>query len=103
MLPLDSPQWLTIRQSGGGSTVVPILLRRLESPANFKDERGAFDSLRLALIRCGEVDAASYAAVPHLARIGKVDVVPAWERLGLIAEVEAHRACGQGQPVPEDL
>jgi hypothetical protein len=103
MLALDSPRWQTMRQSGGYSTVVPSLLRRLESPANFMDERGAFDSLRLALIRCGEVDEVSYAAAPHLARLSKTGGLPPWEYLGLLAEVEAHRACGLGADVPEDL
>jgi hypothetical protein len=103
MLPLDSPRWQTMRQCGGYSTVVPSLHGRLESPASFMDERGAFDSLRLAVIRCGEVDDVSYAAAPHLARLSKISGLPPWEYLGLLAEVEARRACGLGPPVPEDL
>jgi hypothetical protein len=67
------------------------------------DERGAFDTLRLALIRCGEVDEVSYAAVPLLARLSASSGVPAWEFIGLIAEVEAQRARGAGDPVPADL
>src|SRR6516165_1546533 len=103
MLPLDSPRWARMRQCGGHATVVPSLLKRLESPSHFMDERAAFDSLRLALIRCGEVDEVSYAAAPHLARLSKSGGLPRWEYLGLLAEVEARRICGRGTPLPEDL
>jgi hypothetical protein len=67
------------------------------------DERSAFDTLRLALIRCGEVDEVSYAAVPHLARLSKSGALVEWEYIGLLAEVEARRACGFGPEVPQDL
>jgi hypothetical protein len=103
MLELDNPRWSQMRREGDYSTVIPAILRRLESPAHFMDERGAFDTLRLALIRCGEVDEVSYAAVPHLARLSASSGVPLWEFIGLIAEVEARRACDGAAPVPADL
>jgi hypothetical protein len=90
-------------QCGSYSTVVPVLLRRLESPAHFMEERQALDSLRFALISCGDPDDASYAAVPHLARLGKTLTLPAWEWIALIAEVEARRVCRRGAAVPADL
>ena len=102
MLTLDDPRWQTMRQCGGYSTVVPALLRRLQAPAHFMDERGAFDSLRLALVRCNEVDEVSYAATPHLARLCKSGGIPPWEYIQLIAQVESCRALGRGPKVPED-
>jgi hypothetical protein len=103
MLPLDSPRWSTMRQCGGYSTVIPALLRKLENPAHFMEERQAFDSLHHALAPCGDVDAASYAAVPHLARIGMARKLPASEWISLIADVEAGRVPGRAETVPEDL
>lgn len=103
MLELDSPRWSEMRREGDYSTVVPAILRRLESPAHFMDERGAFDTLREALIRCGEVDEVSYAAVPHLAKLSASSGVPLWEFIGLIAEVEARRTSDGANPVPADL
>jgi hypothetical protein len=103
MLPLDSPRWATMRQAGGYSTVIPRLLRQLEAPAHFLEERQALDSLRLALLPCGDVDEASYAAVPHLARIGTSKDLPAAAWIGLIAKVEAQRQLGPVEPMPDDL
>lgn len=103
MLELSNPRWESMRRCGDYSTVVPALLRRMESPAHFMDARGAFDSLRLALIACGSVDEVAYATVPHLARLNSVGDPPSWEYIDLIAQVEIHRICWRSPPVPEDL
>jgi len=103
MLALDSPRWATMRKEGAYSTVVPSLLARLYKPANFMDEEGAFRSLKLAVIRCGQVDEVSYAAVPHLLSLAKSGGLMPWDYLGLVAEIEARRTVGMGSTVPDDL
>ena len=58
MLPLDSPRWSTLRHAYGPADDIPALLRQLDGDP--------WDALWSALAHQGDVNTASFAAVPHV-------------------------------------
>jgi hypothetical protein len=73
MLSLDDPRWAQLHHAYGVATDVPDLLRAL---ARGEDRRQAsrrgdvWDMIWSALCHQGDVDTASYAALPHIVAIG---------------------------------
>ena len=64
MIELKSPRWSKLRQAYGAATDVPDLLQRLAD-----GDREAIWELYATICHQGTVYSASYAAVPHLAKI----------------------------------
>ena len=108
-LDLSSPQWKELDTAYGTATTIPGLLKRLETewPAcSGMDQWHAepFGPLWEALDHQGDVYWASYAAVPHVARIA--EQIPARHRIRFvffIASVEEARTLGRGPAMPENL
>jgi len=85
MLSLDDPRWETL--SGGYR--IPYnptpALRRLESGED------VWDALWEDLHHQGDIGDASYAAVPHIVRIGKALPKRDWNFYGLVSVIETER------------
>ena len=107
MLPLDSPAWAELTHIYGKAADVPGLLRELEgSPSQpVIDWSGPWQGLWETLCHGGlEVNTASYAAVPHLLRIGMVAAPAAiWGYFCFLASIETSRLLGLGPSVPDTL
>ncbi len=88
MLPLDDPRWKTYH---GGYRVAydasePLL--RLFATGGAED---VFDELWNELHHQGDVDQASYAALPHLLEFARQSKTLNWNTFGLIATIELVR------------
>jgi len=93
-LPLDDPKWKTL-QGGYKIHYDPTpALRRLEAGED------AWDELWEELHHQGDIGEASYAAVPHLVRIGKSLPSRDWNLYGLVStiEIERHRKTNPALP-----
>ena len=104
MLSLDDPRWKELRHAYGSAADIPDLLRALaRSTAPKRDsEDEPWFSLWSSLCHQGDVDTASYAAVPHIVQIageakGPVD----FSFFLLPASVEVARRTGRGPAIPE--
>ena len=97
MLALDDPRWHELDHAYGPAGDIPDLLRALE--------RGAHEELwqRLfsALCHQGSAYTASYAAVPHLVRIGAG--APPADQLGFWSLVGCIAVSRDGPPIPDHL
>jgi hypothetical protein len=97
MLPLDDPRWCEL----DGGYKMPYnpsdVLRQLECGENVWDE------LWQELHHQGDVGEASYAAVPHLVRIGKLLPRRDWNLYGLVSTIEVERHRRSNPPVPKWL
>jgi hypothetical protein len=94
MLPLDDPRWATYK---GGYRVpydASVPLRRLfaEGPSE-----ALWDELWQELQHQGDVDQASYAAVPHLVEFIRCSPRLDWNPLGLVACIELERPRNRGR------
>jgi len=95
MLPLDDPRWRTL-QGGYKIDYNPTpALRRLQSGED------AWDELWEELHHQGDIGVASYAAVPHLVRIGKSLPSRDWNLYGLVSTIEIERHRKSNPPVPD--
>jgi len=96
VLALDDPRWRTLDHAYGPADDVPGLLRALE-----RGEQELWDVLVPALCHQGSVYTATYAAVPHLVRIGTHepldDQVGFWSFIGVVASAR------EVAPVPDYL
>ena len=100
MLPLDDPQWKSLR---GGYKILydpTDSLRRLYAGENPK---AAWAELWENLHHQGDVGDASYASVPHIVRILKDRSDPDWNGYALIATIEIERRRRQNPPIPDWL
>lgn len=70
MLPLDSPQWATLKHAYGPAKETPQLLKRLREPSAWTD--ASREKLWSSLCHQGSTYSASYAAVPHLVDLATV-------------------------------
>lgn len=104
MIPLDSPRWAELCQCYGPASNVPALLTRL---AEFPPEEiplvDPWEGLWMSLYHQGSVYPASFAAVPHIIRLG----LGAPDRVThgffcLPASIECARVVGK-IAVPDDL
>jgi hypothetical protein len=129
VLELDDPGWSNLshaygnaaeiqsaprtwsRDSGFGNDHdtldIPSLLKQLESGDWIRTigvEAEPWGSLWSALCHQGEVYSASYAAVPHIVRIGlSEEGILDWQFFGLPTCIEIGRADGRGPSIPETL
>jgi hypothetical protein len=96
VLALDEPRWSELDHAYGAAGNIPALLRALE-----RGEQSAWDEIFSALCHQGTVYTASYAAVPHLVRIGATapwpDQIMFWSFVGGVAVSQ------DAAPVPDDL
>jgi hypothetical protein len=100
MLSFDDERWKTLL--GGHRTAFDprAALQSLESNDHVKE---AWHELWEGLHHQGDVDEASYAAVPHLVRIYRIRDVDDWNTYALVAVIELARGKGKNPEVPEWL
>lgn len=67
-LPLDSRRWGELEHAYGDAADIPALLRQLDTTPGADDEQEPWFSLWSALAHQGDVNEASFAAVPHVVR-----------------------------------
>lgn len=98
MLPLDDPRWERLK--GGYRIPVDLrpLLRRLESG---QDAPAAWGEVWQELYHQGDVDEASFVALPHLVRIHRKRGVVELNTYALATTIELARATGKNPDVPE--
>lgn len=97
MLSLDDPKW---RALNGGYKVpydASVALKRLEHGED------AWDDLWEELHHQGDVGEASYAAVPHLVRIGTTLSNRDWNLYALVSCIEVERHRKTNPPLPDWL
>jgi hypothetical protein len=105
MLALNDPAWERLRHCYGPAGDIPDLLRTLaESPRQLAPDTEPWSSLWSSLCHQDDVYEASYAAVPHIVRIGCETTGPIdFSFFGLPAAIEVARQNGRGPDVPEAL
>jgi hypothetical protein len=96
VLALDDPRWHELDHAYGPADNVPALLLALE-----RGEQELWDELVPSLCHQGSVYTASYAAVPHIVRIGAEeslgDQIMFWCFVGAVADSR------DAAPLPDDL
>lgn len=106
MISLDSAEWHQLTHAYGTASDIPGLLQQLTSrfrPAE-SAEAEPWHALWSALCHQGDVYAASYAAMPHIVRIGLNAPGPIDMGFFLLpACVEVSRARGRGPQMPAVL
>jgi hypothetical protein len=97
MIELDDSRW----QGLEGGYRIPYD----PSPALHDLEKGenAWDDLWENLHHQGDVGVASYAAVPHIVRIGRSLLQRDWNLYGLVSTIEIERHRKTNPPIPEWL
>jgi hypothetical protein len=107
MLPLDSQRWAELTHAGGSAHNIPTFVRQLEHepdlvPLDYRDD--PWFSLWSALCHQGDVYTASYAAVPHIIRIGLLIAgTPHWQFFALPTSIELARVKPSSPAIPSDL
>jgi hypothetical protein len=97
MLTLDDTKWKTLK---GGYRVLydaSVALKAMESGSDVWEE------LWNELHHQGDVDSASYAAIPQLVRIATSATVRDWNFYGLVSTIEIERHRKRNPEVPEWL
>ncbi|MFD1730368.1 hypothetical protein ACFSC4_03505 [Deinococcus malanensis] len=99
-LSLEDPRWASLQHAYGSAADVPELLKALDgNPAPLDGKAEPWFSLWSALCHQGDVNTASYAALPYL--VMDAARVPAHERLGhlhLAATIVALGQAGRSPP-----
>ena len=106
MLPLDSQEWSQLQDAFGAATNIPSLLDQLAAnPLPHRDYRDEpWFSLWSSLCHQENVYDASYAAVPHIVRIGTAAPAPIdFGFFQLPACIEIARKKGRGPDLPPQL
>ena len=105
MLELDSPRWAKLRHAYGGASDIPAMLLLLEAvthapPTLSQKNRDAgsepWFSLWSALCHQGDVYTASYAALPHIVRIGRGAQQDHWQFFLLAGGIQNGYLASQG-------
>ena len=96
VLGLDDPRWSQLDHAYGPAGNIPDLLRAVE-----RGEQELWDELVPCLCHQGTVYTASYAAVPHIVRIGVAE--PLAEQILFWSFVGAVAVSREAGPVPDDL
>src|SRR5438552_11633095 len=100
MLPLDDPRWQSFK---GGYRILydasPVIRRLLEKGATSK----LWEELWNELHHQGDVNQASYAAVPWLVEFIRIAAKIDWNALALIATIELERGQNGNPHVESDL
>jgi hypothetical protein len=97
MITLDDPKWRTLK---GGYRIpydASIALKAMEAGSDTWEE--LWDELH----HQGDVDSASYAAIPHIVRIATDAPVRDWNFYGLVSTIEIERHRKNNPEVPEWL
>ena len=106
MLDLDDARWPELAHAYGPASDTPALLKqlaRMPGPKQSHRDEPWF-TLWSSLCHQGDVYAASYAALPHIVRIGIEAPGPiASDFFQLPASIEVARAAGNGPPIPRYL
>ncbi|HVI89604.1 MAG TPA: hypothetical protein VM659_14955 [Dongiaceae bacterium] len=106
MLTLTADAWKLLRHAYGAASDIPELLRQLQQHPGPRQSRGdgPWHALWSALCHQGDVYTASYAALPHIIRIGTEAVGPIDFSFFLLpASIEIARQRGRGPALPESL
>ena len=105
MVPLNSQRWHEFKHAYGDAADVPRLLEQLQSlPPNDKPEAEPYFSLWSSLCHQGDVNTASYAAIPHVvAAIRDAPERAPWTLFLMVACIEVSRTSGRGPTIPGDL
>ena len=105
MLPLDHPQWGSLRHAYGPAGDIPAMLRSLEDYPPYLDWKSEpYFSLTNALCHQGDIFNASYAAVPHFVRVLSTDPLKAsWALYSIVGAIEQCRLKGRGPQIPAEL
>lgn len=98
MLPLDHPLW---RKYKGGRRELYDASRPLQRLLNGEPPEVIFEELWDHLHHQGDVDCASYAAVPHLLEYARQSLRLDWNVFGLIATIELARP--HNPPPPSEI
>ncbi len=98
MLPLFDERWRGLE----GGYRLPFDPSEALSALEQGDD-GAWETLWESLHHQGDVGLASYAAVPHLARIAATASVRNWEFYALVATIEVERHRRANPPLPDWL
>ena len=77
MLPLESPRWRELQHAYGNASDVPRLLKQLEGFPASQGNAEPWFTLWSSLCHQDDVYTASFAAVPHIVRVLKMDPVRA--------------------------
>jgi len=106
MLSLDDPRWSELSHAYGPASDIPALLGQLAvSPGpkgDVSDE--PWFALWSSLCHQHDVYSASYAALPHIVKIGLDAAGPIDSSFFLLpASIEVARAAGRGPNIPRDL
>ena len=114
MLDLDSPRWGELMHAHESGSGLPDLLRRVQAELSADTQpdddvparalESAWFELASAICPMGEVNPASFAAVPHIVALAaRFDIEVRAQLLQLVARVEAGRHRPDAPPVPDDL
>ncbi len=103
VLDLSDPIWQKLAAGYRVTYDASSALRSLENAQSVGEEKVVWDELWQELHHQGDVDEASYAAVPHLLRIAKSKAKLNWNCFGLIAVIELERHNPRNPPVPDYL
>jgi hypothetical protein len=101
MLKLDDPVWETLL--GGYRTPYNASTRLHELESGAGDVEEIWEEFWNELHHQGDIDMASYAVVPHLARICIARSLLDWNIFALVATIEECRLFGDNPPLPEEF
>lgn len=101
MLKLDDPAWATLK--GGYRTPYDASVRLRELEAGSDDLEEIWEEFWNELHHQGDVDIASYAVVPHLARIAAAQKLLDWNVFALVAVIEECRLFEENPPLPKEF
>ncbi len=101
MIELDDPVWGTL--NGGYRVPHDASVRLRELKAGSTDRKLIWDEFFEELHHQGDVDIASYAAVPQLAKICIGQEILDWECFTLVAVIEESRVFNQNPGLPDWL
>jgi hypothetical protein len=101
MIALDDSVWKELKGGYKSTYDVSVPLRQLEATKDKKEIDNIYQELWNELHHQGDVDLASYLAVPQLVRIAKKNDLFDWNLLALCATIEQQRQLGQNPGLPK--
>jgi len=101
MITLDDRVWKELKGGYKSAYDVSVPLRQLEATKDKKEIENIYQELWNELHHQGDVDLASYLAVPQLVRIAKTNNLFDWNLLALCATIEQQRQLGQNPGLPK--
>jgi hypothetical protein len=101
MITLEDNLWKHLKGGYKIAYDVSVPLRRLEFTNDKKEIENIYQELWNELHHQGDVDLASYLAVPQLVRIAKKNNLFDWNVLAICATIEQQRQLGHNPALPE--